>query len=132
MAAEVARVAHRGLRKYLLPGETPVAEIRHHRIVLLKPFAITVAALALVVWLDISVSDAGSAILPYLWWAWLAVVGWAAWQWIEWRHTRVVAVPSPVPVCWSGQTHRPQRDRTSRPRTARQRVCIYTHRKYRG
>ena len=88
MAAEVG---HRGLRKYLLPGETPVAEIRHHRIVLLKPFAITVAALALVVWLDISVSDAGSAILPYLWWAWLAVVGWAAWQWIEWRHTRVVA-----------------------------------------
>ena len=44
MAAEVARVAHRGLRKYLLPGETPVAEIRHHRIVLLKPFAIVVGA----------------------------------------------------------------------------------------
>lgn len=91
MAPEVTRVAHRGLRKYLLPGETPVAEIRHHRIVLAKPFGIALAVLALVVWLDVSVSDANAGILGYAWWIWFAVVGWAAWKWIEWRHTRVVA-----------------------------------------
>lgn len=84
-------VAHRALRKYLLPGEHPVAEIRHHRIVLVKPMAIVMASLALVLWLDISVSDANSSILGYLWLAWVAVLAWAAWQWIEWRHTRVVA-----------------------------------------
>ncbi|KRE39506.1 hypothetical protein ASG73_04125 [Janibacter sp. Soil728] len=84
-------VAHKGLRKYLLPGEHPVAEIRHHRIVLLKPTVVVVASLALVLWLDISVSDANSGILGYLWLAWLAVLGWGLWQWIEWRHTRVVA-----------------------------------------
>lgn len=88
MATEVA---HRGLRKYLLPGETPVAEIRHHRVVLLKPLAITLATLAVVVWLDLSVSDAQAPMLTWLWWVWFAVVGWAVWRWIEWRHTRVVA-----------------------------------------
>lgn len=84
-------VAHRALRKYLLPGEHPVAEIRHHRIVLAKPLAVVLASLALVIWLDISVSDANSGILGYLWFIWLGVLAWAAWQWIEWRHTRVVA-----------------------------------------
>ncbi|MFJ6133152.1 PH domain-containing protein [Janibacter terrae] len=88
MAAEVA---HRGLRKYLLPGETPVAEIRHHRIVLLKPAVAVLASLALCLWLDISVSDADAGILGYVWLLWFGVVAWAAWQWIEWRHTRVVA-----------------------------------------
>ncbi|MGO1167453.1 MAG: PH domain-containing protein [Janibacter sp.] len=84
-------VAHRGLRRYLLPGENPVAEIRHHGIVLVKPAAAVIAATALCLWLDISVSDANSGILSYIWILWLAVVGWAAWRWIEWRHTRVVA-----------------------------------------
>src|SRR5690606_18761378 len=84
-------VAHPGLRKYLLPGETPVAEIRHHRIVLIKPALVLVAATALCLWLDITVSDANSGILGYLWLVWVGVLGWAAWQWIEWRHTRVVA-----------------------------------------
>lgn len=91
MPEEVARVTHRGLRKYLLPGETAVAEIRHHRIVLLKPALVVLAATALCLWLDISVSDANSGILGYLWLLWLGVLGWAGWQWIEWRHTRVVA-----------------------------------------
>lgn len=84
-------VAHRGLRRYLLPGEHPVAEIRHHGIILLGPVAAVVAATAFCLWLDISVSDANSGMLGYVWLLWLAVVGWALWQWIEWRHTRVVA-----------------------------------------
>lgn len=84
-------VAHRGLRRYLLPGENPVAEIRHHGIVLLRPLGAVVAATTLCLWLDLSVSDANSGILSYVWFIWLAVLGWAAWQWIEWRHTRVVA-----------------------------------------
>lgn len=85
------QVAHKGLRRYLLPGENPVAEIRHHVIVLLKPFLAVIAATALCLWVDVAVSDANSGILTYVWFAWLAVVGWAAWHWIEWRHTRVVA-----------------------------------------
>ncbi|WP_435200490.1 PH domain-containing protein [Janibacter sp. GS2] len=84
-------VAHRGLRRYLLPGENPVAEIRHHGIVLVKPAAAVIAATALCLWLDVSVSDANSGFLSYIWFFWLAVLGWSAWQWIEWRHTRVVA-----------------------------------------
>jgi membrane protein YdbS with pleckstrin-like domain len=84
-------VAHKGLRKYLLPGEHPVAEIRHHRIVLAKPALVLVAVTALFLWLDITVSDANSGILGYLWFVWIGVLGWAGWQWIEWRHTRVVA-----------------------------------------
>ena len=84
-------VAHRGLRRYLLPGENPVAEIRHHGIVLVKPAAAVIAATALCLWLDLSVSDAQSGILSWIWFLWLGVLGWALWQWIEWRHTRVVA-----------------------------------------
>ncbi len=84
-------VAHRGLRRYLLPGENPVAEIQHHVIVLAKPIAAIVAATAFCLWIDISVSDANSGILGYIWILWLGVLGWALWQWIEWRHTRVVA-----------------------------------------
>lgn len=84
-------VAHRGLRRYLLPGEHPVAEIQHHGIVLAKPIGAVLAATALCLWLDISVSDANSGVLGYLWILWLGVLGWALWQWIEWRHTRVVA-----------------------------------------
>ena len=84
-------VAHRGLRRYLLPGENPVAEIQHHVIVLTKPIAAVVAATAFCLWIDVSVSDANSGILGYIWFLWLGVLGWALWQWIEWRHTRVVA-----------------------------------------
>ena len=84
-------VAHRGLRRYLLPGENPVAEIQHHVIVLAKPIAAIIAATAFCLWIDVSVSDANSGILGYIWFLWLGVLGWALWQWIEWRHTRVVA-----------------------------------------
>ena len=84
-------VAHRGLRRYLLPGEIPVAEMRHHGIVLLKPALAVVGATILWLWLDISVSDANSGILNWLWVGWLAVFGWAGWRWIQWRHTRVIA-----------------------------------------
>ncbi len=86
-----ARVDHRGLRRYLLPGETPAAEIRHHAIVLLKPALVLLLATLLALWLDLSVSEARSGILPYVWFAWLIALGWSAWQWIEWRNTRIVA-----------------------------------------
>lgn len=89
-------VAHRGLRRYLLPGETPVAEIRHHAIVLLKPALAVVGATAVAGWLDVSTSDSGSRVLSFVWLVWLAVVLWALWQWVEWRHTRVVATDKRV------------------------------------
>ncbi|WP_068272721.1 PH domain-containing protein [Janibacter melonis] len=89
-------VAHRGLRRYLLPGETPVAEIRHHAIVLLKPALAVVGATVVAGWLDVSTSDSGSRVLSFVWLVWLAVVLWALWQWVEWRHTRVVATDKRV------------------------------------
>lgn len=88
MAGEVA---HKGLRRYLLPGEIPVAEMRHHRVVLFKPALAVVGATVLWLWLDVSVSDANSGILNWVWIGWLGVLGWAAWEWIQWRHTRVIA-----------------------------------------
>ncbi len=84
-------VAHRGLQRYLLPGERPVAEIRHHAIVLVKPVLAVLAATLIAGWIDISVSDASSGILKWIWLVWLVVLGWSAWQWIEWRNTRFVA-----------------------------------------
>ena len=87
----MADVRHRGLRRYLLPDENPAAEIRHHAIVLLKPASIFVLATALALWLDLSVSQANSGMLTYVWLLWLAVGLWAAWRWIEWSNTRVVA-----------------------------------------
>ncbi|WP_068254820.1 PH domain-containing protein [Janibacter corallicola] len=84
-------VEHKGLRRYLLGGENPVAEIRYHGIVLLKPALLLLLATLLVLWIDLSVSDAAVPALKWVWLVWLGVLGWAAWQWIEWRHTRVVA-----------------------------------------
>ena len=86
-----ARVDHRGLQRYLLPGESPAAEIRHHGIVLVKPALILLAATVTALWLDLSVSDAQSGMLSWVWALWLLALGWAGWQWIEWRNTRVVA-----------------------------------------
>ena len=85
------RVAHRGLQRYLLPGEIPVVEIRHHGIVLVKPALAILAATLLAGWMDVSVSDASSGVLTWVWIAWLSVLVWSAWQWIEWHNTRVVA-----------------------------------------
>lgn len=86
-----ARVEHRGLQRYLLPGEHPVTEIRHHAIVLTKPALALALATLVAGWLDLSVSIAQNDILGWVWLVWLAVFGWAAWQWVEWRNTRVVA-----------------------------------------
>lgn len=86
-----ARVDHRGIQRYLLPGETPAAEIRYHPIVLLKPALVVLAATVIALWLDLSVSIAHAGILKYVWLLWIAACLWAAWQWIEWRHTQVVA-----------------------------------------
>lgn len=85
------QIAHRGLQRYLLPGERPVAVIRHHGIVLAKPALTALGATLLAGWLDVSVRDAQSGVLTWVWLAWLAVLGWSAWQWIEWRNTRIVA-----------------------------------------
>ncbi len=84
-------VEHKGLQRYLLGGEHPVAEIRYHAIVLLKPALALVLATALALWLDLSVSDAAVPLLKWVWLLWAGVLGWVAWRWIEWRHTRVVA-----------------------------------------
>lgn len=86
-----ARVDNRGIQRYLLPGETPAAEIRYHPIVLIKPALVVLAATVIAVWLDLSVSIAHSGILTYVWVLWVGAVLWAGWQWIEWRHTQVVA-----------------------------------------
>lgn len=86
-----ARVDGRGVDRYLLPGETPAAEIRYHPIVLLKPALVVLAATVLALWLDLSISIANAGILKYVWVLWTIAFLWAGWQWIEWRHTQVVA-----------------------------------------
>ena len=86
-----ASVGRRGIDRYLLPGESPAAEIRYHPIVLLKPALILLGATVIAIWLDLSVSQANSGVLKYIWFVWIVVLGWAWWQWIEWRHTQVVA-----------------------------------------
>ncbi|WP_159298287.1 PH domain-containing protein, partial [Raoultella terrigena] len=42
-------------------------------------------------WLDLSISIASAGILKYVWVLWTIAFLWAGWQWIEWRHTQVVA-----------------------------------------
>ncbi|GAB3109970.1 hypothetical protein GCM10027055_08660 [Janibacter alkaliphilus] len=91
MAAGTVGPGLRSMSKYLHPREQVVTEIRHHRVVLLKPLGILLAVTVVALWIDASTPDASLGTLPRLAWAtWIAVAAWAVWQVFEWRHTRVV------------------------------------------
>ena len=75
--------APRRLRRYLLPGETPIIQQRQHIAVLLEPVLTSLGGLLVAMWLTDAVGDLYtlSGALVLLWLALVARAVWAVWQW---------------------------------------------------
>lgn len=84
------RPTARSLDRYLLRGERIVAEIRRHKIVLLKPVSVVLLAIALAVWIDLNVARDGSPVVRFVWFVVLAALLWSAWRFLEWWYERFV------------------------------------------
>jgi len=77
------------LRRYLIPGERLVAEVRWHPVWLLRSTLVLVAVLAVTGWLSAGLDDGASlgvVIGPVL----LGTFLWYAWRFFEWRTERLV------------------------------------------
>jgi membrane protein YdbS with pleckstrin-like domain len=79
------------LRRFLLDGERVVVDVRQHWFVIVGPIAYTVFALFLVMWVDARVRVDAGVIARVLWFAWFIMVGWMAFQILQWRHDRFIA-----------------------------------------
>jgi len=77
------------LKRYLLADEVPIIAQHQHWAALWKPIALVVAGLFVVVLLNILLPP--STLTDLLWWALLALVGWAVWSWFEWKRKWLVA-----------------------------------------
>ena len=77
------------LKRYLLADEVPIIAQHQHWAALWKPIALVVAWLFVVVLLNILLPP--STLTDLLWWALLALVGWAVWSWFEWKRKWLVA-----------------------------------------
>lgn len=75
--------APKRLRRYLLPGETPIIQQRQHIAVIAEPVLTSLAGLLVAMWLTRVFEDAAalSGALVLLWLALVARAVWAVWQW---------------------------------------------------
>lgn len=75
--------APKRLRRYLLPGETPIIQQRQHIAVVAEPVLTSLGGLLLAMWLTRVFDDvpALSGALVLLWLALVARAVWAVWQW---------------------------------------------------
>lgn len=87
----VRRPRRRGLGRYLLDGERIVIAAHQHWAKVALPVMSVVAGLVLALGLDSSVPPSLGAFANLLWWAWFALVGWAIWKVVQWRHDWFVA-----------------------------------------
>ncbi|RFS86904.1 PH domain-containing protein [Actinomadura spongiicola] len=68
------------VNKYLLPHETQVITVRRHPAVLMVPVALVLGGLILAGVL----SNTVTAAITWVWWGWLALLGWFVWRVAEW------------------------------------------------
>ncbi len=82
---------HPELDRYLLDGERLVTAVHQHWGKVAEPVGSTLAAGALVLWVDATIPARFGLVSTVLWWAWFAVAGRAAYRVAEWRHDWFVA-----------------------------------------
>ncbi|HYO18788.1 MAG TPA: hypothetical protein VES02_09015, partial [Dermatophilaceae bacterium] len=80
-----------GLGRYLLDGERIVTASHHHWARIAVPVISVAAGLIAVLVLDSLMPANLSLLANVLWWAWFALVGWAVWELLKWRHDWFVA-----------------------------------------
>ena len=85
------RMRDPGLQRYLLEGERVVVDVRHHWFVIARPVALTVGALAVVLFVDARIRVDGGGAARLLWLLWFGMLGWMAWEVAQWRHDRFIA-----------------------------------------
>ncbi|QGQ20171.1 PH domain-containing protein [Cellulomonas sp. JZ18] len=78
-------LAHRLLRRYVLPGERVVLATRRHWAKLLEPALTALAVLVLVAWLTVLLQPALGDRALWLWWLWLAALARLGWLVLVWR-----------------------------------------------
>lgn len=81
----------RGLERYLLDGERVVTASHRHWAKIAVPVISVVGGLVLALAVDTSVPSNFGLVANFTWWAWFALVGWALWKVLEWRHDWFVA-----------------------------------------
>lgn len=87
----MARSRDPSLQRYLLEGERVVVDVRQHWFVVARPVAYTVLALALVLFVDARIRVDGGGTARLLWLGWFGMLGWMAWEIVQWRHDRFIA-----------------------------------------
>jgi hypothetical protein len=78
-------VAHRLLRRYVLPGERVVLATRRHWARLLEPAASATVVFALCGWLTVLLQPALGDRALVVWWLWVAALGRFGWRLLLWR-----------------------------------------------
>lgn len=68
------------VQRYLLPNEKVVITVRRHWVVLLRPIAVCVGALAAASWLDVNLPRGIPGARDVLWLGFLASIGWVMWH----------------------------------------------------
>ncbi|GAA1740777.1 hypothetical protein GCM10009809_40410 [Isoptericola hypogeus] len=101
-----AVVAHRHLRRYVLPHEHVVVATRRHWARLLEPIATTVAAFLLIGAIVMSTPVDVRDTVQWLWVLWFVAAGRLAWLWLEWRYEWFVATDKRLLLLYGLVVHR--------------------------
>jgi membrane protein YdbS with pleckstrin-like domain len=80
-----------GLDRYLLDGERIVTASHHHWARIAVPVISVAVGLIVVLLLDSAMPAGLSLLANLLWWGWFALIGWAVWELLKWRHDWFVA-----------------------------------------
>lgn len=83
----------KAVTRWLTGGEVPVIVTRQHVARLIPPAAALLAGLALAAWISLTTPPAAGHLA---WWAFLAVTGWAAWRWLDWRQCWIIVTPKRI------------------------------------
>lgn len=95
-----------GLSPVLLPGEQLVTAVHAHWARLVKPFAISVAALALAIVVDVNLTPATQSVGNLMWAAFVASLAYLGWELLEWRHDWFVATDKRLLLRYGLITHK--------------------------
>ncbi|OFE18644.1 hypothetical protein BA895_00010 [Humibacillus sp. DSM 29435] len=95
-----------GLATVLLPGETLIVVVREHWAHIVEPVASTLAAFALVLFVDSNVTSSTELVATVLWWAFFAVVIRLLWRLAQWRHNWFLATDKRLLMRYGLITHK--------------------------